>query len=95
MGDLIFLQEILNRRLNMKSAALRLDVEREHLFAHVTSDCDTTLAPLLKGKASFLNLVKKSEEIKDISDTMVDFWANQSEMARPQLELSRLCTGKG
>ena len=73
MGDLIFFQERLNCGWNVKSAALRLDMEREHLlFVHAMSGCDTISAPFGKGKASFLNLFKKSEELKEISDTMSD-----------------------
>ena len=93
MGDLIFFQERLNHGWSMKSAALRLDVEREHLFVHAMSGCDTTSAPFGKGKASFLNLVKKSEELKEISDTMSDLWANQAEIGKASVRAFTLMYG--
>ena len=37
--------------------------------------CDTVSAPFGKGKASFLQLCEKSEELKDISTSMTDVWA--------------------
>ena len=50
------------------------------LLIHAMSGCDTTSAPYGKGKISFMNLVNKSEMLKDISDTMNDVWADQAEI---------------
>ena len=50
------------------------------LFIHTMSSCDTTSGPYGKGKISFMNLVNKSEMLKDISDTMNDVWADQAEI---------------
>ena len=94
MGDLIFFQERLNRGWNMKSVSPTLDVEREHLlFVHAMSGCDTTSAPFGKGKASFLNLVNKSEELKEISDTMSDVWADQAEIGKASVRAFTLMYG--
>lgn len=88
LGDLIFFQERLNRGWNMKSVAPRLDVEREHLlFVHAMSGCDTTSAPFGKWKASFLNLIKKSEEL------MSDVWADQAEIGKASVRAFTLIYG--
>eukprot|EP00794_Sanderia_malayensis_P012470 gene12470-13758_t len=94
MGDPIFFQQRMNCAWNMKSAALRLDVEREHfLFIHAMSGCDTTSAPFGKGKSSFLNLVQKSEELREISDTMNNVWANQPEVGKAAVRAFTLMYG--
>ena len=94
MGDPIFFQERSNRGWNMKSVCPKLDVDKEHLlFIHAMSGCDTTSAPFGKGKASFLNLIKKSEELKEISDTMSDVWADQAEIGKASVTAFTLMYG--
>ena len=44
------------------------------------SGCDTASAPYGKGKISFMNLVNRSEMLKDISNTMNDVWADHAEI---------------
>ena len=57
------------------------------------SGCDTTSARFGERKASFLNLVKKSEELKEISDTMSDVWADQAEIGKASVRAFTLMYG--
>ena len=50
------------------------------LFIHAMSGWDITSAPYGKGKTSVMNLVNKSEMLKDISTTINDVWAYQAEI---------------
>ncbi|CAL4124090.1 unnamed protein product, partial [Meganyctiphanes norvegica] len=50
------------------------------LFIHAWSGCDTVSAAFGKGKVSFLNLVKHSEELQEISNLMNHEWATQNEV---------------
>ena len=65
----------------MKVVSPRVTSVKDYLlFIHTMSGCDTTSAPYEEGKISFMNLVNKSEMLKDISDTMNDVWADQAEI---------------
>lgn len=96
LGDVIFFQERMNRGWNMKAVAPKLGKLREHLlFVHAVSGCDTTSAPFGKGKTTVLNLVKGSERLKEISDTMNDVWADQIEIKEASIRMFvRLYGGK-
>ena len=81
MSDLIFFQARMNRGWNIKLASPGLHTLKDHLlFAHAMSGCDTTSAPYGKGKSSILNLLKKSDALKEISATMSDVWADKEEI---------------
>ena len=47
--------------------------------------CDTTLAPYGRGKVSFLNLMSKSKELREISTTMYDIWAEKEEIGKASI----------
>ena len=81
MSNLVFFQAKMNRGWNIRLASPGLHALRDHLlFAHAMSGCDTTSAPYGKGKSSILNLLKKSDKLKEISDTMSDVWADKEEI---------------
>ena len=81
MGDLILFQTCISRGWNTKVVLPKVTSVKDYLlFIHAMSGCDTTSAPYGKGKISFVNLVNKSEMLKDISDTMNDVWADQAEI---------------
>ncbi len=46
-----------------------------------------------KGKTSFLNLVKKSEELQEISETMSDVLADQAEIGKASVKAFTLMYG--
>ena len=74
--DIIFYPQRLQKGWSVKSITPFLTTIKEHLlFIHAWSGCDTVSAPFGKGKASFLQLCEKSEELKDISTSMTDVWA--------------------
>ena len=76
--EVVFFQER-TQKLSIKTVSPSLESIREHLlFIHPWSGCDTVSAPFGKGKVSFLNLVKKSDELKDISTEMSHVWADQN-----------------
>ena len=65
----------------MKVVSPRVTSVKDYLlFIHTMSGCDTTSAPYEEGRISFMNLVYKSEMLKDISDMMNDVWADQAEI---------------
>ena len=94
--DIIFFQERGQKGWNLKIISPRLEPIREYLlFLHAWSGCDTVSAPFGKGKASFLDILKKSDELKDIAKTMNDVLANQNEIGSLAQTVFRIvCGGK-
>ena len=81
MGDLILFQSCISRGWNMKVVFTKVTSVKDYLlFIHAMSGWDITSAPSGKGKTSFINLVNKSEMLKDISATINDVWAYQAEI---------------
>ena len=81
MGDLILFQPCISRGWNMKVVFPNVTSVKDYLlFIHAMSGWDITSAPYGKGKTSFMNLVNKSEMLKDISTTINDVWAYQAEI---------------
>ena len=79
--EVTFFQERAQKGWNIKTVSASLESIREHLhFIHAWSGCDTVSAPFGKGKVSFLNLVKKSDELKDISREMDNVWADHNDI---------------
>ena len=79
--EVTFFQERAQKGWSIKTVSPSLKSIREHLlFIHAWSGCDTVSAPFGKGKVSFLNLVKKSDELKDISTEMNNVWADQNDI---------------
>ncbi|KAG1668548.1 Protein FAN [Nymphon striatum] len=81
ISDVFFLQERGKKCWSIRKAQLEvLDFKEHLLFIHAWSGCDSTSAIFGKGKASFLNLVKKSKIIQLVSETICDYWATQSDV---------------
>ena len=92
-GDVIFFQERGNKEWNIKDVSQQCQSFRECLlFVHAWSGCDTTSLPFGSGKSNFLNIVKKSDELRNISDIMSDAWATAAEMEKLPLKFSRYYT---
>jgi len=93
-GDVIFFQERMQKGWKLKDCSGKLEnIRNLILFIHAWSGCDTVSAPFGKGKASFLNLVKKSDELKQISITMNDIWAEQSEIGNLAVSVFEIMYG--
>jgi hypothetical protein len=81
LGDIFFLQEKDKKVWNIKAACRNLELIKDDLlFIHAWSGCDTTSSTFGKGKASFLNQVKKSDKLRLISKTMSGQCSNQIEI---------------
>ena len=81
LSDVIIFQPCISKGWNMKLVSHKVARVKDYLlFIHAMSGCDTTSAPHGKGKISLMNLLHKSEMMKDISDTMNDVWADQTEI---------------
>ena len=94
MGDLILFQPCISRGYNMKVVSPKVTSVKDYLlFIHAMSGCDTTSAPYGTGKISFMNLVHKSEMLKDISDTMNDVWADQAEIGIASIAMFTMMYG--
>ena len=94
MMDIIFYQQRMNRGWSMKTVSPSINTIKDHLlFIHAMSGCDTTSAAFGKGKVGFLNLVKKSETLKDLSDTMNDVWADKNEIGMASITTFTLVYG--
>ena len=94
MGDLISLQPCISRGWNMNVVSPKVTSIKDYLlFIHAMSGCDTTSAPYGTGKISFMNLVHKSEMLKDISDTMNDVWADQAEIGIASIAMFTMMYG--
>ena len=80
--NMIFYQEREQKGWNMSSISQKLGDLREHhlLFVHAWSGCNTVSTTFGKGKATFLNQLKKSEKLKDISIEMNDTWDTQDDI---------------
>lgn len=78
----------------MKDASGKIVHIREFLlFIHAWSGCDTVSVPFGKGKASFLNLVKKSDVLKQIAISMNDVWAEQDEIGHIAISIFKIMYG--
>ena len=94
MGDLILFQPCISRGWNMKVVSPKATSAKDYLlFIHAMSGCDTTSAPYGKGKINFVNLVNKSEMLKNISDTMNDVWADQAEIGIASITMFTMMYG--
>ena len=94
MGDLILFQPCISRGWNMKVVSPKVTSAKDYLlFIHAMSGCDTTSAPYGKGKINFVNLVNKSEMLKNISDTMNDVWADQAEIGIASITMFTMMYG--
>jgi hypothetical protein len=94
VGDLIFFQQKLQRGWNIKDVNPKIEEIKEYLlFIHAMSGCDTTSAPFGKGKISMLNLVKKSEELRNISTTMSDVRAEPEDIGKSSIRAFALMFG--
>ena len=81
-GNMIFYQEREQKGWNVSSMISQKlgDIKEHLLFVHAWSGCDTVSATFGKGKATFLNQLKKSEKLKDISMEMNDTCATQDDI---------------
>ena len=94
LGDIIFFQERMQKGWSMKDVSGKIEHIREFLlFIHAWSGCDTVSAPFGKGKASFTNLVKKSDALKEIAITMNDVWAEQDEIGQMAISVFKIMYG--
>ena len=79
--EVFFLQERGKKCWSIKESQLEVADIKEHLlFVHAWTGCDSTSAILGKGKPSFVNFIKKSENMKFISETLMDYWVTQAEV---------------
>ena len=93
-GDVIFLQEKGNKGWNIKDVSQQCQSFQECLlFVHAWSGCDTMSAPFGRGKSNFLNIVKKSDELRNISDIMSHVWATTTEIGEAIIRVFRILYG--
>ena len=77
MSDIIFNSKKSQTAWSMKSACFNFE-NREHLlFVHAWSGCDTVSAIFGKVKVSFLEFLDQSDELKDLSTSIIDVWADE------------------
>ena len=74
---------------NIASLFPRLDKVKDHfLFVHAMTGCDTTSAPYGKGKKNYLNQNLRPKMLQSLSMTMLDIWAEQSEVGTAAVRCS-------
>ena len=65
---------------SIKSACFNLENQEHLLFFHAWSGCDTASAIFGKGKVSFLKLLDQSDELKNLSTSISDVWADEDDI---------------
>lgn len=91
MAEIIFYPERLHKGWSMKSIVPNIEKVKEHLlFIHAWSGCDTVSAPFGKGKTSFFQMCEKSDELKDISISMSDIWADVEDIGNLSKDVFRI-----
>ena len=89
MKNIIFFQQKIFKGWNIASLFPRLDKVKDHfLFVHAMTGCDTTSAPYGKGKKNYLNQNLRPKMLQSLSMTMLDIWAEQSEVGTAAVRCS-------
>ena len=79
--EVFFLQERGKKCWSIKESKLEVaDIKGHLLFVHAWTDCSSTSAIPGKGKPSFVNFIKNSENMKCISETLMDYCVTQAEV---------------
>ena len=63
------------------------------LFIHAWWGYGTTSSIRGKGTDSFMNLMKKSNELQEISSTMNDYWTEREEIGKAAIAAFRIVYG--
>ena len=80
MSDIIFNSKKSQTAWGIKNACFNLENKEHLLFVHAWSGCDTVSAIFGKGKVSFLKLLDQSDELKDLSTSISDVWADEDDI---------------
>ena len=80
MSDIIFNSKKSQTVWSIKSACFNLENKEHLLFVHAWSGGDTVSAIFGKGKVSFLKLLDQSDELKGLSASISDVWADEDDI---------------
>ena len=70
-----------NKCWSIKDAQCRFGDIKEHLlFIHALSGCDSISTTFDKAKLTFMELLKKSSKLQNVSDIMNDYWATENDV---------------
>jgi len=89
LSPIFFFQERGKKLWNIGSCQEDIQDIREHLlFIHAWTGCNSTSAINGKGKPTFVNalLLRKSETLRVISETISDYWATHEEVTMSSVE---------
>ena len=69
------------------------DIKDHLLFLHAWTGCDTTSSIYGKGKGSSVNILRKSESLKSISDLMTNVWSDHDEVGSASVDAFKILYG--